>query len=263
MENVEHDLSRYAVMVQALARHAIGLAVDASPHQPKAGEVRVSLTHLLPAARQLVGDPGPALDAPPAEPSVTYTDGRGQTRPIYRPFAAYLHARAAGDFPAYENAPDTPDTPDVSRQLWAAWHRIARGEDVVAEVNRVVHAHPDCLHPQSLDETPDHWTYRELVGLHALHALIQLTDTRDDLPAQPGWRQRLFDITNYHQHHTQPDYTTYQPWGLAAFLSNPGTIMFAEQQLHDTQSHLQIEGAAGALLPALLLADAYASLAGR
>lgn len=244
-------------MVQALARHALDIAIDASPHQPKPGEVRYSLIQLLPAARRLVGDPPTTLDPPPLEPAVVYTDGRGQSRPIYRPFAAYLHARAAGDFLPYEH---DADDPDISRQLWANWHRLARGEDVTAEVGRIVHAHSDSLHPQSLDETPDHWTYRELVGLHALHALIELTDARDDLSPQPGWRQRLLDITTYHQHHTQPDYTTYQPWGLAAFLSNPDTIMFAEQQLHDTQSHLQIEGPAGALLPALLLADAYRSL---
>lgn len=248
-------------MVQALARQAIGLAIDASPHQPKPGETRYSLIHLLPAARQLIGDPSETdqpPQAPPTDTPATFTDGLGQSRPIYRPFAAYLHQRATGECPPL----DKDSTQDVSLQLWQAWHQLARGEDAVAEVNQILEANPGSLHPQSLDETPDHWTYRELVGLHALQALVELTDTRDDLPNQPRWRQRLIEITNYHQHHTQPDYTTYQPWGLAAFLSNPQTIMFAEQQLHDTQSHLQIEGGAGALLPALLLADAYRSLAG-
>ncbi len=247
-------------MVQALARHAIDLAIDASPHQPKPGETRYSLIRLLPAARQLVGDPPATLDAPPVAGPATFTDGLGQSRPIYRTFAAYLHARAA-DEPLLLAA--DVDHADVSRHLWHAWHQLARREPnpaAIADVDRLVLAHAGSLHPQSLDETPDHWTYRELVGLHALQALIELTDARNDLPPQPAWRQRLLEITAYHQHHTQPDYTTYQPWGLAAFLSNPDTIMFAEQQLHDTQSHLQIQGGVGALLPALLLADATRSL---
>lgn len=256
MENVEHDLSRYATMVQALAQHAIDIAVDASPHQPKPGEVRYSLIHLLPAARELLGFSQVELDAPPVSDQASFTDGRGQSRPIYRPFATYLHHRATGECPPL----DKDITQDVSLQLWQAWQQLARGEDAVAEVNRILEANSDSLHPQSLDETPDHWTYRELVGLHALHAVIELCDNDDDLATPPAWRQRRVEITNYHQHHTQPDYTTYQPWGLAAFLSNPETIMFAEQQMHDTQSHLQIQGGAGALLPALLLADAFASI---
>ena len=48
---------------------------------------------------------------------------------------------------------------------------------------------------------------------------------------------------------------------MAAFLGRPETVPFAEQQLHDVESHLAIAGPAGALLPGLLLADAYASLA--
>lgn len=244
-------------MVQALAQHAVEIAIDASPHQPKPGEVRYSLTRLLPAARGLLGVAQADLEPPPVSGSTTFTDGRGQSRPIYRPFAAYLHGRATGVCPRLEDDASR----DVSRQLWQAWHQLARGEDVTAQVDRILEGNADSLHPQSLDETPDHWTYRELVGLHALQAMIESCDTHHDLVTPPGWRQRLVEITNYHQYHTQPDYTTYQPWGLAAFLSNPETILFAEQQLHDTQSHLQIEGPAGALLPALLLADAYRSLA--
>ncbi|MEM1109796.1 MAG: hypothetical protein AAGH99_14010 [Planctomycetota bacterium] len=256
MSDAATDTRRYATMIRALAEHAIGLAVDASAHRPKPGEVRVSLTGLLPAARRLLGEAVELPEPPPVESVEVFTDGRGQSRPVYRSLAAYLYCRAGGPvFSFNENVGQ-----DVSRRLWSAWHEFARGGDAAEEVDRIVEANGDCLHPQAFDETPDHWTYRELVGIHALQSLIELTGSRDDLSDRPGWRQRLAEITRYHQFHTQPDYTTYQPWGLAAFLSNPETVMFGEQQLHDTQSHLQIEGGVGALLPALLLADAYASL---
>ncbi|MEL7087626.1 MAG: hypothetical protein AAGL98_04170, partial [Planctomycetota bacterium] len=257
METSEYDLSRYAAMVQDLARRAVALAVDASPHQPPPGEVRYSLTESLPAARCLMGA-ADAAPPPPTERDVTFVDGRGHDRPVYRTLAAYLHQRATGECPGLLRPDDAGD--DVAQQLWAAWHALAAGGNDLDPVRRVVEAHDGCLSPQSLDEGPDHWTYRELVGLHVLQALVELCAARDDLEDQPTWRQRIVEITHYHQDHTQPDYTTYQPWGLAAFLSNPETTWFAEQQLHDVATHLRVEGGPGALLPALLLADAFASI---
>lgn len=112
------------------------------------------------------------------------------------------------------------------------------------------------LHVQTPDDTPDAWVYRELTGLHALHLASQVA--RD-----VGWAARCGQVALYHLGHTQPDYTTYQPWGLAAFAEGESTAVFAEQQLHDVQTHLAIEGPGGALMPGLLLADASASLDGR
>lgn len=215
------------------------------------------MTQMLPTARCLLGE-ADAAPPPPTDRDVTFVDGRGHQRPVYRALAAYLHHRATGDCPALLR-PDVKSG-DVSQQLWSAWHALAAGGTDLNPAHRIVEAHDGCLAPQSLDEGPDHWTYRELVGLHALHALIELCDARDDLEIPPTWRQRVLQITAYHQNHTQPDYTTYQPWGLAAFLSNPETTWFAEQQLHDVATHLSIEGGPGALLPALLLADAFASI---
>lgn len=112
------------------------------------------------------------------------------------------------------------------------------------------------LHPQLPNDTPDAWVYRELTGLHALHLAAQIT-------RETGWAVRCRQVAAYHLEHTQPDYTTYQPWALAVFAEDAGTAVFAEQQFHDVQTHLAIEGAGGALLPGLLLADAAASLSGR
>ncbi|MEM7626960.1 MAG: hypothetical protein AAF333_15300 [Planctomycetota bacterium] len=257
MEKSGHDLSRYAAMVQDLAQRAIAMAVDASPHRPAPGEERYSLTQLLPTARCLLGE-ADAAAPPPTDRDVAFVDGRGHQRPVYRTLAAYLHQRATGHCPgllALEGAGN-----DVAQQLWTAWHAIAAGGNDLAPVHGVVESHDGCLAPQSLDEGPDHWTYRELVGLQALQALVEHCANNNELEDQPAWRRRIVEITNYHQDHTQPDYTTYQPWGLAAFLSNPQTTWFAEQQLHDVATHLRVEGGPGALLPALLLADAFASI---
>ncbi|MEM6853593.1 MAG: hypothetical protein AAF593_04205 [Planctomycetota bacterium] len=251
--------SRYAGLVKSLAIHAFEIVEDGSAHQPRPGETRFSLTQMLATAYTLISEDSYDPEVPPTDRDHTFVDGRGHSRPIYRHFAAYLYHRQTGAPPPAVRPDDHAD--DVSLRLWRLWHGVALGRGGFDAIDRLLGESSGPLHTQTTDDAPDHWTYRELVGLHALHALVELTDQRDDLPSQPGWRQRVIEITDYHQYRTQPDYTTYQPWGLAAFLSNPNTVMFAEQQLHDTQSHLQIEGGVGALLPALLLADAYRSLA--
>ena len=111
------------------------------------------------------------------------------------------------------------------------------------------------LHALGLDDLLDAWTYRELVGLHALFVAGVVA-------RMPAWHIRCRQIAMFHQGHTQPDYTTYQPWALAAFADDEATILFVEQQLHDVRSHLSIEGPGGALMPAMLLAEATLTLAG-
>ena len=106
---------------------------------------------------------------------------------------------------------------------------------------------------QSIDEAPDAWVYREMTSLHGLFGLFSVYD---DMALE----NRCLGICRYHLQHTQPDYTTYQPWALAAFLYFPETVAFGEQQLHDVATHLSVEGPPGALVPGLLLADAWATL---
>ena len=110
------------------------------------------------------------------------------------------------------------------------------------------------LHPrEELSEPLDAWTFRELVGLHALARLAILN-------RNPVWWRRVREITQHHQAHTQPDYTTYQPWGVFAFLCDPQTILFGEQQLHDAVTHLHVEGGGAGLVPGLLMADAAVAI---
>ena len=265
------EFTHHRAMIRSLAERALAMAVDASPHRPRAGEVRWSLTRSIPAARRLLDPPPPEadgdrdqpkdlsqLDAPPTgDPAARFVDGYGHTRPVYRCLAAHLHRRATGEAvmlpPAAEGEP-------FEAALWREWLTDAScsgsGEAARGSENRARATDPEAapLHPQGHDDAPDHWTFAELVGLHALH--LHATHRHD-----PAVADRVASAAAYHQIHTQPDYTTYQPWALAAFLARPATTPFAEQQLHDTETHLAIAGPPGALLPGLLLADAYASTA--
>lgn len=105
------------------------------------------------------------------------------------------------------------------------------------------------LHAQGIGDTQDTWVYREMTALHALDRLACMTGS-------PELAARAKAACLYHQAHTQPDYTTYQPWALGAFLRQPETRSFADQQLHDVAAHFAIEGGPGAAVAALLLADA-------
>ena len=284
------DTSRYRALIRDLAERAIELAVDASPHRPREGEIAISLTKALPLAERQLGRASSLelisehlltaaremsqVDRRGGDASevLRTLDGRGHQREVYRWLMLDLFAQVADEQTRSRLSHEllvvevsgTPWTSergnnvDPSFVVWSALRSLRAGIDadsLRSVWDEVIGGPGSCrpLHEQTPHDSPDEWTYRELTGLHGLHHLANLT-------AHEPWRQRVLEITSYHQQHTQPDYTTYQPWALAAFLSNPETTWFAEQQLHDVQTHLSIEGGPGAVVPALLLADAYASL---
>lgn len=119
------------------------------------------------------------------------------------------------------------------------------------------------LHPYSPEESLDTWTYRELVGVHALANLALLRRNAE-------WSTRVEQIAMYHLDNTQPDNTTNQPWGVFAFLWSPKTRSFAEQQIHDATTQAaggQATGGQGNTtetgiqpIAAMLLADAARAL---
>ncbi len=101
----------------------------------------------------------------------------------------------------------------------------------------------------SSDESLDGWTFRELIGLHALAHLCRLHPS-------PHWQHRLGEIVAYHLENTQPDNTTNQPWGLPAFVLG-NAVSLAEQQLHDVRTHAgSLPHHRPPLFTGLLLADA-------
>ncbi|MFN3168146.1 MAG: hypothetical protein ACE37H_13880 [Phycisphaeraceae bacterium] len=270
--------SGYARVVADLARQALAVAFDAAPHRARQGERRWPMAEALPAARVLADAADDAdvaqlavaaeqLNQALSDPAGKVTDGFGHARPVYRWFALHLlgtAARLAGHAAAIQHlqqsaerllARPVGDDRDPRLDIWRdaiAWqHGIARSR--AAQIEPADEPAP--LAPLGLDDLIDAWTYNELIGLHGLHLLALL---RRDADAQTRARSAAL----YHLGHTQPDYTTYQPWGLAAFASDARTAVFAEQQLHDVATHLSIEGPGGAVLPALLLADAASALAG-
>jgi hypothetical protein len=98
------------------------------------------------------------------------------------------------------------------------------------------------------EESPDAWTYRELVGIHALANMALFTRNRQ-------WAARVERIALHHLENTQPDHTTGEPWGLFAFLWSEKVRTFGEQQLHDAASYTSQAGG-GPGIAAMLLADA-------
>lgn len=269
----------YTAVTRQLAVKALDMAVDAAPHRAREGELRWPIANALPAARLLV-DPSSidasdqlhavvaSLNATLAEDTGKVTDGFGHARPSYALLAVHLLGSAArrvalpDTFDLVKQAAVTllnrkPDDADAPDPRLAVWRRLIAQQHGLHEAEELPLPNIDAapLVPLGLDDLIDSWTYYELVGLHGLY-LCNIVEPSDALAQSVGSAAR------YHLGHTQPDYTTYQPWGLAAFASDAMTAVFAEQQLHDVATHLSIEGPGGAVLPALLLADNAAAMSG-
>lgn len=272
-------IAGYASVAKTIAQQALSLATDTAPHRAREGERRWSMAGAMPAARLLVdqaSDEDRASLAVAAqhlaqtlsEESGKVTDGFGHARPSYDLFAIHLlgtAARFAKQQDTLETVKhaattiltkkSTDDAPSDPRL--AVWRRLIARQHGLNEAEELSLPSTDSapLVPLGLNDLIDSWTYYELVGLHGLH-LSNLIEPDD---AMAG---RVRSAADYHLGHTQPDYTTYQPWALAAFASDPHTAVFAEQQLHDVATHLSIEGPGGAVMPALLLADSAAAMSG-
>lgn len=261
-------------MVHSLSRQALAVAFDTAPHRPPMGERRWAMAQALPAARVLVGladdadraavaAESAALADTLAQPTGKVADGFGHSRPIYAWLGLHLLTRAAlalEDETALSSlkrgAMLRVAVPDDDARL-SAWRAVVcKSHAVDADEPALANEQVDGPAPLAVlgrDDLIDTWTYRELVGLHGLHLYAER------YPSEHA-AERVRSAAEYHLGHTQPDYTTYQPWGLAAFANDPQTAVFAEQQLHDVATHLSIEGPGGAVLPALLLADAWATM---
>jgi len=185
--------------------------------------------------------------------STTVRDGHGHTRPDYLALLLRLLAhQRPGSLPA--DLLDNIDTSVISTRLFAASLATHPTDDLLLGVADTPADRPAPLHPfVDGDELIDVWWFRELAAIHALAHLA--AGPRPDLLA------RLRSAVLYHLHHTQPDHTTAQPWGVAAFAFFPDALPFADQQLHDAQANWTATGPAATLLPGLILADAAHTLA--
>ena len=234
--------------LRTLALKALDQAKDESPHRPREGEAVVSLMEAVPAARALLEEQE-RPDLAPFQVADRYTDGRGQHRAVYGLLMRALLARGGAAVP-----PTVAVEPDATIEVQAmalyAAHAGGAAPPSMAVDLTAEEDHP--LHAQELSDAPESWTFRELVAIHGTMGVVSL--------GAGGLWPAVAAAARHQQAVTQPDYTTYQPWGLAAFLREPSTRPFAEQQLHDVQTHLAVEGRGGALVAGLLLADAWCQL---
>ncbi len=236
-----------------------------------------------PAARRLLGG-GESPEAATAAAAIAdllhhrglapvkLVDTFGFSRPVYYPLLVHLQLLTAADkaVPQALRAAAARDVPtlaaqDPSMRLWWAVclyeAATALADDSLRQTATAlaepIAANPGAegaLHPrEGLDDLLDAWTFRELAGLHALGWLAIHTGNE-------RWWERVRQVASAHQAITQPDYTTYQPWGVHAFLMWGETIPFGEQQLHDAVTNLHVERGGAGLVPGLLLADAAAAL---
>lgn len=221
------------------------------------------------------------------------TDPAGHRRPIYLPLAFHLllcawqrhvqeplpagareaaacmkaslfQANADGSVDG-DQGDDEPDTPGIDVQLWEClclyeFSLMTADEPlwklVVTRLGELL-AKPGSdgsLHIHDPADSLDAWTYRELVGLHALFHLANLLE--DDV-----LKKRCSEIAQYHLDNTQPDNTTNQPWGIAAFLAGATTASMGIQQMHDaTAQGSSSQSQNVGLVAAMLFADAAAVL---
>ena len=287
----ESQFSRYQALVSHLAQGALHAAQRRAPADPAPG----ALSAALPLARgrieagDLAPDAAALLDAAQrlAQGPARLTTLTGQSRPVYFPLAAHLlivslPSRDRQDAIFTRDQCEALDThldalsaalspaaftrQTIALVLWQALVNLEIGawrderdriDQSVARIEEVARAAPageqGPLHAQTGDDQLDHWTYRELSGLHAL-TNAALHCRRDD------WWTLAQRVAHFHLEHTQPDYTTYEPWAVHAFLRWPDTMVLADQQLHDTETNLHLGGETVALLPGLLLADATRAL---
>ena len=273
MRDPSSQFSRYRALLSQSAQSALEATAGAMGDAPSPGALAV----VVPVVRgeSAVKALGALAHGPGRLTTLT-----GQSRPVYLPLAAHLARDALAKEKSRQGGGEQADvarlaqmleSEAISRQtvslvLWqslcvmeaaALLDDRAMHDAAAARVDAVLADAPAAsdasgagpLHAQRSEDQLDHWTYRELSGLHALANLAHHAD-RDD------WWQAVHRIVLFHLEHTQPDYTTCEPWGVHAFLRWPETVVFADQQLHDTQTNMTLEGASAALLPALLLSDA-------
>ena len=236
--------------LRTLTLSAAWIARDESPHRPRAGEKVASLMAAVPARRGCCWARAQASDLSPFPEADRYVDGRGQHREVYRLLMRVVLGRAGAHVPP---TLEVPEAATIDTQAMALYASHAGGQ-ARAAVRRRAHVGggPPAARAAARRRAPTSWSSRELVAIHGTMGVVSL--------GAEGLWPAVAAAARHRRRVTQPDYTTYQPWGLAAFLTEPSTRPFAEQQLHDVQTHLAVEGAGGSLIAGLLLADASAQL---
>jgi hypothetical protein len=108
--------------------------------------------------------------------------------------------------------------------LAGLWERAFRGQGVAGHI-----------HALTAETLVDGFVYDELCAIHAAYNAARWS-------GEEGMMERVRRAVRWHVGNTQPDHTTSEPWGLAAFAALDETGTFAEQQLHDAAVQLERGG---------------------
>ena len=215
---------------------------------------------------------------------VRINDGLGHSRPVYMPLvvnvlqSAYLRHRLAmpmmyerrcrealGSILYRLELPMIFETPDTAVVLFRAlcWLRhdlTIQDDDETHSTEALVDMIVDtpgkdgAMHSfKESEQLLDTWWYHELVGLHVLTNLAVLT-------GNARWLERVREIAGHHMENIQADHVTSRPWGMAGFVLNPETTIFAEQQLHEAATGMLSPYAQSNTVTGLLMADAAHTL---
>ncbi|NJL31739.1 MAG: hypothetical protein HC898_08960 [Phycisphaerales bacterium] len=198
-------------------------------------------------------------------PAMKVTDELGHSRPVYRDLLLHVGLMVMQQIPvplrpSMNNPPIPPSTVPEHLQWWQWLLQLESAKlnhdplmpvaSILAQLDAVL-AQPGedgSLHPMHPDKSLDGWTWRELLGLHALAHVYTLHPSAHRL-------DRLREAVAFHMDNTQPDNTTNQPWALPAFVI-AGAVTLAEQQLHDVMAHAStLPGNRPPVITGLLLAD--------
>ncbi len=280
MVNANEKYNRYRTLIAALAREAMAQARTVTPLPTANPSVSIG----LPAAAKLLspsplgrgqGEGGipaacfekntqthtaltPTLSHPRngerelESGTLRYDDAVGFTRPVYHPLIVRLHLLAGVKLSEQALSPMRQQAEAIDLELWRCAALSAAGEDVTQRVDAAVAGANGALRPRQNDEQIDGWTYRELAALAALHHMaVQHQHAR--------WQALCAAAVEHHQQITQPDFTTHQPWGVAAFVQLSDPPLFADQQLHDARANLHLDRRSAAVT-ALILVDAWHTL---
>ncbi|MCC6680568.1 MAG: hypothetical protein IT445_06655 [Phycisphaeraceae bacterium] len=259
--NANEKYNRYRALIAALAREAMAIAQTVAPLPSANPSVEIG----LPAAMLLLNHDIRHSTAATAAKTLQfeirnsfppeafrYDDAVGFTRPVYHPLIVRLHLLAGVELSQRALSPMRQQAKAIDLELWRCAVLAAAGEDVIRRVEAAVTQADGALRPRQNDEQIDGWTYRELAALAALHHMA--------VQQQPGrWLQLCAAAVEHHQQITQPDFTTHQPWAVAAFVQLSDPPLFADQQLHDARANLHLDRRSAAVT-ALILADAWHTL---
>jgi hypothetical protein len=207
---------------------------------------------------KVLGERGRPVDAPEGMAEFAHWCGLHipDTRGEYREFKHVLISIHPSTLPQVRERLLSGGGLSLGTLLWAHWHYVSQNHDDAELLDGIWsqvfsrQSPAGHLHPLNPDVPLDSFVYAELCAIHAAYrSALRLR--------KPEMMERVRGMVGWHVEHTQPDFTTTEPWGMAAFAALDETGTFAEQQLLDSQVG---RGEGGEMVVMALLADAVLAM---